>query len=116
MKNKKSKMYLSLPITGRSMADVKVYASRVKMKWVGMGYDVITPFDVCNESDETYAYYMGKDIEALLNCDGIIMCDNWFTSRGCRLEFTAAEIYKKKILMDNTKYLGKYEYGTENQI
>ena len=61
MKNKKLKMYLSLPITGR-------------------------------------------DIEALLGCDGIVLCYDWFQSKGCRAECSVAEVFKKKILTDNTVY------------
>lgn len=34
----------------------------------------------------SYAYYMGRDVEALLGCDGIILCQDWFDSKGCRLE------------------------------
>lgn len=113
---KKMKMYLSFPITGRKLKDVKVYAKRVKMKWESLGYDVITPFEVCEEENKSYAYYMGKDVEALLECDGIIMCDDWFTSKGCRLEYNVAEIYGKKIRLDNVKYIGGYEHGQDNQV
>lgn len=103
------KLYLSLPITGRNLRDVKVYAKRVKQKWVSMGYDVITPFEICDEKGLPYSQYMGRDIAALLECDGIIMCAEWFYSKGCRLEYSAAEIYKLKKFQDNTLYMGRTE-------
>ena len=104
MKNKKQKMYLSLPITGRGLKQVKDYAERVKRVWVAKGYDVITPFEVCPEDDLTYNQYLGRDIEALLGCDGIVLCYDWFQSKGCRAECSVAEVFKKKILTDNTVY------------
>ena len=97
-------MYLSLPITGRELVKVKEFARKVKDKWVELGFDVITPFDVCPLDGMPYNYYMGRDIEALLMCDGIILCDGWFQSKGCRAECSVAEVYKKAIKTDNTIY------------
>ena len=108
--NRKIKLYLSLPITGRNLEDVKKYAEKVKASWVNSGYDVVTPFEICKE-ENTYAYYMGKDIETLLGCDGIIMCHDWFSSKGCRLENFAANVYKLMVKIDNTPYKGRYEKG-----
>lgn len=109
-------MYLSFPITGRNLKDVKAYAKRVKQVWTEKGFEVVTPFEVSVALDMPYSYYMGRDVEAILNCDGIIMCPDWFSSRGCRLEYNVAEIYKKKIMIDTTRYIGRYENGTDNQV
>lgn len=109
---KKLKLYLSFPITGRNIKDVKVYAKRVKQKWETKGYDVITPFEVSPEEGKPYSYYMGRDVEALMECDGIVICPDWFSSRGCRLEYNVAEIYKLKFFVDDTKYIGGRDDGT----
>lgn len=101
---KKKKMYLSLPITGRNLEKVKIFAEKVKRKWEAQGFKVITPFDVNPLEGMPYNYYMGRDIEALLACDGIILCCDWFSSRGCRAECSVAEVYKKVIKTDNTIY------------
>lgn len=101
---KKMKMYLSLPISGRKIESVKAYAKYVKDKWVAMGYEVITPFEVCPLDGMPYNYYMGRDIEALLGCDGIILCHDWFGSKGCRAECSVAQVYGKTIKTDNTVY------------
>lgn len=116
MKEKKMKMYLSFPITGRNIQDVKVYAKRVKQIWVEKGYDVITPFEVAPVEGMSYAYYMGRDVEALLGCDGIILCHDWFNSKGCRLEYNVAEIYGKKVRVDHTRYIGRRDDGKDNQV
>lgn len=116
------KMYLSFPITGRNLKDVKVYAGRVKRKWEEKGYEVINPFEVTShfegvkETHDYYAFCMGKCVEALLKCDGIIMCPGWFHSKGCRTEWNIAEVYGKKRMMDTTKYTGKYDNGTDNKV
>ena len=103
------KMYLSLPITGRNLKDAKEYAKQVKAAWVERGYEVITPFEVCNQPGKTYAYYMGQDVEALIGCEGIIMCEGWFLSKGCRVENFTAQVYGKLIKFDKTPYRGRYD-------
>ena len=100
----KKKFYLSLPISGRDMGQVKSYANYVKDKWTAKGFDVITPFDVVPDEDKPYNYCMGKDIEALLDCEGIILCHDWFSSKGCRAECSVAQVYGKQIKIDNTVY------------
>ena len=115
-KKKKMKLYVSLPISGRCLKDVKVYAKRVKFKWETKGYDVITPFDVVKEDGKPYSFCMGRDVEALMECDGIVLCPDWFSSRGCRLEYNVAEIYKLKVFVDDTKYMGRYEHGTDGEV
>lgn len=103
MKDKK-KMYLSLPITGRKIEKVKEYAKKIKAKWVEKGFDVITPFEVVQEDNMSYEYCMGKDITALLMCDGIVLCHDWFSSKGCRAECMVAQVYGKQLKIDNTAY------------
>lgn len=100
----KKRMYLSLPITGRKIEKVKAYAKKVKEKWVAKGYDVVTPFEIVPDDGMPYEYCMGKDIEELLKCDGIILCHDWFSSKGCRAECSVAQVYGKFIRIDNTKY------------
>lgn len=42
---------------------------------------------------ETYAYYMGQDIEMLLRCDAVLMADKkWRKSKGCSIEHNAAMV------------------------
>lgn len=56
-------------------------------------------FDTCNEEGKSYSYYMGRSIEALLECDAVFFVPNWQESKGCMAEFELARIYEKKILM-----------------
>ena len=94
------KYYVSLPISGYDLTERKLCAICAEKQIVERypkPLQVITPFVVCPESDKPYSYYMGKDIEALLECDIVCFCEGWQNSDGCMLEFAAAKIYKKEI-------------------
>lgn len=90
------KIYISLPITGHDIEEVEaccIYASGViKAK----GHTPVSPLDISPDPDATYSEHMGNYIEALLNCDVVLFMENWHTSKGCRLENAAAEIYDKQ--------------------
>lgn len=94
----KKKIYISLPITGIDAEKVKDYAELVEMEYNKRGYDVVNPLKVCQAEGMPYAYYMGRDIEALLGCDCILMCIGWQNSKGCMAEFEVARIYGKEIM------------------
>ncbi len=63
------KLYISIPISGRPPHDARHQAEAIKAKLAEYGHECITPFDLCPEPDNPYAYYMGRDIEALLSED-----------------------------------------------
>ena len=97
---KRKKMYISVPITGRVIEDAKMQAEQVKRMW-SEDYDVITPFEIHEEvedEEKPYSYYMGKDVEVLLECDAIYMCSGWVDSKGCNLEYSIAKIYGIRII------------------
>jgi|WetSurMetagenome_2_1015567.scaffolds.fasta_scaffold18509_2 hypothetical protein len=96
----KKKIYISLPITGKDIDLVKRDASWNKIVVKNQGWDAITPFDVCGVKDRRYSFYMGKDIEVLLECDAIYMCKGWQDSKGCMAEFEVARIYGKEIIFE----------------
>ena len=47
--------------------------------------------------DADYPYFMGKDIEAVLKSDAILMCPGWENSKGCNIEHEAAKQFGKDI-------------------
>ncbi len=63
------KLYISIPISHRPLHEAKSQAEAIKAKLTPYGHECITLFDVCPESDKSYAYYMGRNIEALLSDD-----------------------------------------------
>lgn len=98
---KKTKVYISLPISGHDIEQVKKRAEEVKQRIQNDRVEVITPFDVCNEKDRPYSYYMGRDIEALIECDGIYVCNGWHSSKGCQAEVHVAVVYDKKMVFES---------------
>ena len=106
---KRKRIYISIPISGHDIEEVKAKAIDIieRLLWdvfeLKKGRnrpDIITPFDVCPEPDKQYSYYMGKDIEALLECDAIYLCEGWQNSKGCIAEFEMARIYGKEIIIE----------------
>lgn len=90
--DRKLKIYISLPISGQNLESVKERAAALK-ELLSSVCEPITPFDVCSEQDKPYSYYMGRDIEALLECDAIFMADGWKFSKGCNCEHCTAITY-----------------------
>lgn len=106
------RLYLSLPISGKPTKERMAYANQMRDAltefWKGNGLfkgvselKIITPFDVNeNEDKDSYARKMGNDIEALLECDAIFLCEGWQNSKGCMAEFEMAKIYGKEIIFE----------------
>jgi hypothetical protein len=109
----KKKLYVSIPITGFPIEKVKKDAQLIKDK-LSQQYDVITPFDVCQDTDKRYSYYMGEDIKVLLECDVIYMAHGWKSSRGCCLELYAAGLYGKDIIGCELPEASCNNYGNNN--
>ena len=103
------KVYISLPISGRPIEEAKANAERVKEMLEELGYEAVSPFDVVPEvpkgmtPSQAYAYCMGRDIEALMQCDGIYLCNGYQQSKGCQLELEAARLYGIEIAHRESK-------------
>ena len=105
MKNNRKVIYLSIPISGMPINEVKDKANEYKrtLEVEYLDYDIYTPFDVVNEENKEYGYYMGKDIEFIIQyADMVIFVYDYNESKGCNLEFETAKIYDipYKILID----------------
>lgn len=101
------KCYICIPIAGREN-DVFERADKAKQELINLGYEPICPLDLnkigetelINHTDiEKTAWYMGKDIQILIEqCDAIYCCEGWKNSKGCNVERECAKQYNKKIL------------------
>ena len=111
------KLYISIPITGRPLADAKYQAEVIRNKLRPHGHECVTPFDICPESGRPYAYYMGRDIEALLadDIEGVVFGAGFHDSKGCMLEHVAARIYGKRIIYQSTFYMLDFDTLTIKQ-
>ena len=100
MSDDKIKIFISLPITGR-VEEAMTMAKTAKENLVKVfpSAEICTPFEICDgELDKPYHWYMGKDIEKLLQCQLAVQCPGWEESKGCRCESATADIYGIKRL------------------
>ena len=83
------RIYISAPIAGYNMGERQRFfaskAERVKSK----GHDPVNPMEGVNLNMKRAAI-MRKDLQQLLSCDGIMMCQGWEHSQGCTLEHAVA--------------------------
>lgn len=96
------KVFISIPITGQEEL-ARERCENIK-KIINENYptcDVFTPFEVAPEKDMPDSYYMGKDVEQLLNCDVMIQMDGWEKSKGCTVEDCIAKTYSIPIIKEN---------------
>ena len=104
-KDKIESVYISIPMKGLDIHRQRMIANEIAIVLKSKGYNVVNPFEVCNMIDRNlsdeyyYALCMGKDIAELLKCDAVYFCHGWEKSNGCLLEFAAAKIYNKTIIM-----------------
>lgn len=101
-------IYISLPITDRDVFKVQKRAEHIRQQLLTkhQGCKVYTPFDLIDDSDQPYGYYMGVDIAFIIECvDLLYFVYDYRSSKGCRLEYETAKIYGKEILHETKDYI-----------
>ena len=86
----KKKCYISLPITGRDIQEVKNNIEDLKDFVRTLGYDPVSPFDREVDLNATHEQHMREDLKLLRDYDYILMEDGWSHSVGCRAELNVA--------------------------
>lgn len=97
---KEKKCYISLPITGRDVDDVRERIAELKRKLQDKGYTPVSPFDRDVDFNSTHEEHMREDIKMLLACDCILMGRDWEYSIGCRAELNAAMVCGIKVMFE----------------
>lgn len=90
------RIYISIPITGHNLQEQAKKAGRIANGIEALGHEAVSPFDTAAapshyDKQEQYAYYLGRDIERLLLCDGVYFAHGWEDSKGCRIEGAVAQ-------------------------
>ena len=83
------RVYISLPISHYDLEERREYAQRVE-DMLSHFYSVVNPLKNGLPEDADWKVHMRKDIQDLLTCDAIFMCNGWEMSSGCKLEFDVA--------------------------
>lgn len=91
------KIYISIPISGRDLEQVKSELRLVVSALRRHGHTPVSPLEVSPEPSVPYAVHMGLDITALLESEAVYFCKDWQNSKGCLAEFAVAQIYGKTL-------------------
>ena len=100
---REKKCYISLPITGRDLDDVRERIAELKRKLQDKGYTPVSPFDRDVDFNSTHEEHMREDFKMLLDCDYILMSSGWECSAGCREELNAALACGIKVMFENSE-------------
>jgi hypothetical protein len=76
----------------RSVANINLFGREI---------ETVNPCTLDHAGNATYKDYMMKDIDALFDCDGIFMLNNWKDSKGARIEHAIAIEMGLKIWYQN---------------
>lgn len=90
MSDKKKKIYLSAPITGRNRQEREEYFAEAEDYFKSRGWRVFNPLKNGVPVDAPYWEHMKKDIAELLKCDAVFMGAGWQSSKGCLTEYAVA--------------------------
>lgn len=103
------KIYISLPVTSRKEPTIqerveaaekrcRYITARLKRLQAFAGWEIVTPFDVAPAgTSKTEAEILGGCVQAVLECDAILLDYDYTESRGARLEAEAAALYGKQV-------------------
>lgn len=94
------KVYISGKISGLPIEEVKRKFHNAASLLDSLDLQPVNPLENGLQEGATWAQHMGKDIEMLLGCDGILMLDNWKQSRGADIERTIAKKLDMVILYE----------------
>lgn len=80
------KVYISGKITGLPIAEAKAKFKSAKEDLSTRFDYVISPIDLPDDHDKSWAAYMIECLKALKECDGIYMLPCWKDSPGAKIE------------------------------
>lgn len=92
-------IYISIPISGFPLTEVREHADLVKARISRDGHNPVSPFDIYAGRDPEYEDYICADLRAMLSCDAVYFCEGWEQSCGCNIEHDVAmrfKAYEKK--------------------
>jgi len=83
------RVYLCGPMSG--LPDLNVPAFRLAAARLrGAGLEVVSPVELCDGSELSWAGCMRLDLKGLCECDRVVLLPGWEASRGALLELHVA--------------------------
>lgn len=94
------KVMISLPMRGRSDAEIQKQISDIKEKFEKLHIETVDNFfseEVEGYNDEAL-FYLGKSIDLIGKVDAVYFAEGWQQARGCIIERKVCEYYNILIL------------------
>jgi hypothetical protein len=94
------KYYISGKITGNEK-DAFAHFERAEKFLQERGHDTVNPMKLPHNHGKVWSDYMLEDIVALMECDGILMLNNWTESKGAKIEFNIAAAIELEFIFES---------------
>lgn len=115
MEEKKFKVYICLPITGKDL-EKQMKQSAIMEKWLeDRGMQAVNPLKNGLAPNAPREKHMKADIKLLLECDALLPMRGWKYSSGCKLEMNIA-IQTGKTIMFTPEEDSLYENLTKAEL
>lgn len=97
-----TKVFISVPMKGRSEEDIKSDIERAKgilrsaidnVEFADSFYKDDVESRVCDAKKHPGLAYLGRSLKDMADCDIVFFCNGWEHARGCWLEKRAARSY-----------------------
>ena len=119
-KQEKKKCYISGKITGLTIEEARENFKEASLYAIFLGYEPVNPMEITrigeepNNEKQKWSWYMRADLKEMMDCDAILMQENWEDSKGAIVEHNLAKDlgfiimykgrHKKKDIDNNFSY------------
>lgn len=89
------KIFISMPMSGRTDDEIIAERNRIAkgIKEVYKDAEVIDGFTPGVPADANPIPFLGEAIKRLGDADMVVFANDWYNSRGCRIEYAVCEEY-----------------------
>ena len=96
----KKKIYIAGKVTGLSIAECTMNFGTAQIAIEKLGHEAVNPLEVVNDWKCPWDLAMRKCIIALMDCDIILMLDNYTSSPGAKVELELAKALNMPIVYE----------------
>ena len=96
------KVYISGKISGLPISEVEQKFSRAEWLLEDIGIQPVNPLKNGLSLHDPWKRHIARDIELLLECNGILMLTTWKDSKSASIEYSVAKIQGMTVLFEST--------------